>query len=145
MSTIRALEGMLYDQALASEEEVKWVIDSLRELWTVDPQGGDLHFLFAVIENALSTGWDHCGLRAEANILSRTNFDPTKPAQAHRPKLVFTNLHNTSWFIDAAAAFHDSGDPSLPTEAAARADTAGRAGRRRRGAPLCLRLGEWCS
>ena len=116
LSTIRCLETALYDRSLATEEQVKWVLASLEELWTVDPQGGALHFLFAVLEVCLSNGWDRHGIRAEKDLLSRTNFDPTKPAQAHRPKLTFTTLHMTAWFKDAAAAFHDSGARCLPTE-----------------------------
>ena len=116
LSTIRCLETALYDRALATEEEIKGVLASLEELWTVDPQGGALHFLFAVLEVCLSNGWDRHGMRAEKDLLSRTNFDPTKPAQAHRPKLTFATLHMTAWFKDAAAAFHDSGACCLPTE-----------------------------
>ena len=116
LSTIRCLEKALYDRALATEEEVKGVLASLEELWTIDPQGGALHFLFAVLEVCLSNGWDRHGMRAVKDLLSRTNFDPTKPAQAHRPKLTFATLHMTAWFKDAAAAFHDSGARCLPTE-----------------------------
>ena len=78
-------------------------------------QGGGLHFDFATDEVALSNGWEHAGLRAEKDLFARTNFDPTKPAQAHRPKNTFKVLHTTAWFKDAAAAFHDSGAASLPT------------------------------
>ena len=38
MSTLQNLESILYNQTLATEAEVKQVVETLRELWTVDPQ-----------------------------------------------------------------------------------------------------------
>jgi len=38
MSTIKSFESMLYSQALGSEAEVQRVLETLRILWTVDPQ-----------------------------------------------------------------------------------------------------------
>lgn len=82
LALISHLESVLYEQAVKTEEEVRWVLDSLRELWTVDPQGGGLHFMFYVLEVSLSGGWDMAGLRAAKDLFGRSNFDPTKPAQA---------------------------------------------------------------
>ena len=57
---------------------------------------------------ALTNDWDWGALRAEKDVLARTNFDPSREAQALYPKVAFLENHLTAWYIDACGAFHDS-------------------------------------
>lgn len=102
----------MFAKQFQREEDVRFVLDSLKELWTIDLQGGDLHFAFKVTEMALTGKWDFGALRAEKDVLGRSNFDPGRPAQAWRAKVTFLREHLTSWYKDAVGAFHDC--PHVP-------------------------------
>ena len=108
LSLIQSLETQVFAKEFHREEDIKFVLDSLRELWTIDLQGGDLHFVFHITLMALTGGWDYAALRAEKDTFGRTNFEPTKAAQAWRAKVTLLSEHATAWYTDAVGAFHDA-------------------------------------